>query len=50
LIDQFEIYVNPLVWGDGRVHVLGDRGTIRMKLQDAKRFDSDVVLLTYLPE
>ena len=49
LIDEYEIYVNPLVWGEGNVHVLGDRGTIRMELQDVKRFDSDVVLLTYLP-
>ena len=49
LIDQYEIYLNPLVWGQGNVHVLGDRGTIRMKLADLKRFDSGVVLLTYLP-
>jgi hypothetical protein len=37
------------VWGKGNVHVLGDRGTIWMKLADVKRFDSGVVLLTYLP-
>ena len=49
LIDEYEIYVNPLVWGKGHVHVLGDRGTIRMRLEDVKRFDSGVVLLTYLP-
>ena len=29
--------------------MLGDRGTVRMKLDDVKRFDSGVVLLTYLP-
>jgi hypothetical protein len=29
--------------------VLGDRGTIRMKLDGMKRFESGVVLLTYLP-
>ena len=28
LIDEFGIYLNPLVWGDGNVHVLGDRGTV----------------------
>jgi dihydrofolate reductase len=49
LIDEFEIYLNPLVWGKGNVHVLGDRGTVRMQLGDVKRFDSGVVLLTYLP-
>jgi dihydrofolate reductase len=49
LIDEFEIYLNPIVWGDGNLHVLGDRGTIRMELADLKRFDSGVVLLTYLP-
>jgi dihydrofolate reductase len=49
LVDEFEIYLNPLVWGGGNLHVLGDRGTVRMQLQDVKRFDSGVVLLTYLP-
>jgi len=49
LVDEFEIYLNPLVWGQGNVHVLGDRGTIRMELADVKRFESGVVLLTYRP-
>ncbi len=26
LIDEYEVYLNPLVWGKGNVHVLGDRG------------------------
>ena len=26
LIDEYEVYLNPLVWGEGNVHVLGDRG------------------------
>ena len=50
LIDEYEVYLNPLVWGKGNVHVLGDRGTVRMELDDMKRFDSGVVLLTYLPK
>jgi dihydrofolate reductase len=49
LIDEYEVYLNPIVWGEGNVHVLGDRGTIRMQLGEVKRFDSGVVLLTYLP-
>ena len=49
LIDEYEVYLNPLVWGKGNVHVLGDRGTVWMELADVKRFDSGVVLLTYLP-
>ena len=49
LVDRFEVYVNPLVWGEGNLHVLGDRGTIRLQLEDVRRFDSGVVLLTYLP-
>ncbi len=49
LVDEFEIYVNPLVWGNGNLHLLGDRGTVRMRLADVKRFDSGVVLLTYGP-
>jgi dihydrofolate reductase len=50
LIDEYEVYVNPLVWGQGNVHLLGDRGTVRMALRDVKRFGSGVVLLTYLPQ
>ena len=49
LVDEFEVYLNPLVWGNGNVHVLGDRGTVRLELDDVKRFDSGVVLLTYQP-
>jgi dihydrofolate reductase len=49
LVDEYEVYVNPLVWGRGHLHVLGDRGTVRMRLADVRRFDSGVVLLTYLP-
>ena len=49
LIDELEVYLNPLVWGKGNVHVLGDRGTLRFELEDVKRFDSGVVLLTYHP-
>ena len=48
-IDEYEVYLNPLVWGRGNVHVLGDRGIVRMVLDDVTRFDSGVVLLTYLP-
>jgi dihydrofolate reductase len=50
LVDEFEIYLNPLVWGKANLHVLGDRGTVRMRLEDLERFDSGVVLLTYTPE
>lgn len=49
LVDEYEIYLNPVVWGEANVHVLGDRGTVWMQLDDVKRFDSGVVLLTYLP-
>ena len=49
LIDRYEVYLNPLVWGRGNLHVLGDRGTVRLQLEDVQRFDSGVVLLTYLP-
>ncbi len=49
LVDEYEVYLNPLVWGHANLHVLGDRGTVRMELEDVKRFDSGVVLLTYLP-
>jgi dihydrofolate reductase len=29
LIDEYEVYLNPLVWGEGDVHVLGDRAASR---------------------
>ena len=38
-----------VVWGEANLHVLGDRGRIPLELDDVKRFDSGVVLLTYLP-
>jgi dihydrofolate reductase len=50
LIDEYEVYLNPLVWGEGNVHVLGDRGTVRMELDDVRRFDSGSGPPTYLPE
>lgn len=50
LVDEFEVYVNPLVWGEGNVHVLGDKKTFWMELEGVKRFDSGVVLLTYSPK
>lgn len=50
LIDEYEVYVNPLVWGAGNLHVLGERGTVRLELGDVRRFDSGVVLLTYRPK
>jgi dihydrofolate reductase len=49
LVDEFEVYLNSLIWGDGNVHVLGDRRTVRLELKEVKRFDSGVVLLSYLP-
>jgi dihydrofolate reductase len=49
LVDVYEVYVNPLVWGQANLHVLGDRGIVRLQLEDVRRFDSGVVLLTYLP-
>jgi dihydrofolate reductase len=49
LIDEYEVYLNPLVWGQGNVHVLGDRGTVWLELEDVQRFDSGVVRLSYRP-
>lgn len=49
LIDEVEVYVNPVVWGEGNLHVLGDRGTVWLRLEDVRRFESGVVLLSYSP-
>ena len=50
LIDAYEVYLNPLVWGKANAHVLGDRGSVWLRLDEVRRFDSGVVLLTYLPK
>lgn len=49
LVDEFEVYLNPIVWGEGNLHVLGDRGRIDLELVDVNRFDSGIVLLSYRP-
>jgi dihydrofolate reductase len=49
LVDEYEVYVNPLAWGKANAHLLGDRGPVWLRLEDVKRFDSGVVLLTYRP-
>ena len=49
LVDLYEVYVNPVVWGEANLHVLGDRGRIPLELTTVRKFDSGVVLLTYLP-
>ena len=47
LIDEYEVYLNPP--SGARKCPRARRGTVRMELDDVKRFDSGVVLLTYLP-
>ena len=49
LIDEYEVYLNPLVWGAGNVHVLSNGEPSGSSFEDVKRFDSGVVLLTYVP-
>lgn len=49
LIDEYEVYLNPIVYGKGEAHVLGDRGTVPLQLDGVKSFDSGVVLLSYRP-
>jgi riboflavin biosynthesis pyrimidine reductase len=48
LIDEYEVYLNPLVWGRATPRARRP-GTVRLELDDVKRFDSGVVLLTYRP-
>ncbi|MDQ3246260.1 MAG: dihydrofolate reductase family protein [Pseudomonadota bacterium] len=47
LIDEYRIYLHPVVLGDGTPYFAGPRPPLRLKAHD--RIDEDVIRLTYVP-
>jgi dihydrofolate reductase len=50
LIDEYRFIVNPSILGQGAPMFRGIPRRINLKLQGSRRFDSDVVMLSYRPE
>ena len=47
LIDEYRIYLHPVVLGDGKPFFMGPRPPLRLVASD--RIGEDVVRLTYVP-
>ncbi len=47
LIDEYRIYLHPVVLGHGKPYFAGSRSPLRLK--DIDRIDENVVRLTYVP-
>jgi dihydrofolate reductase len=47
LIDEYRIYLHPVVLGEGTPYFAGPRPPLRLKAHD--RIDDDVIRLTYVP-
>ncbi|MBY0505053.1 MAG: dihydrofolate reductase family protein [Bryobacteraceae bacterium] len=47
LIDEYRIYLHPVVLGHGDPYFAGPRPPLRLKAHD--RIDEDVIRLTYVP-
>ena len=50
LIDEYRIFLNPVVLGKGKSMFDGVTSTVKLKLIESKTFKSGVIGLTYVPE
>ena len=50
LIDEYRIFLNPVVLGSGKSMFEGVSKTVKLKLLGSKTFKSGVVALTYVPD
>jgi dihydrofolate reductase len=49
IIDEYRIFINPVILGDGKLHFTGHLDQKLLKLTDVRKFESGVVMLTYQP-
>jgi dihydrofolate reductase len=51
LLDELRLWLHPILVGRGEVDdlLIGPRATATLKLADLKRYDSDLLILTYQP-
>jgi dihydrofolate reductase len=47
LIDEYRLYLHPVVLGHGKPYFAGSRSPLRLTAHD--RIDEDVIRLTYVP-
>jgi len=50
LIDDYRIFINPVVLGRGKLMFKGLHERLKLKLLNSKKFQCGVVLLQYMPE
>ncbi|HEX4850635.1 MAG TPA: dihydrofolate reductase family protein, partial [Puia sp.] len=47
LLDEYQLWVHPVILGQGRPFFVGLTQKVELRLAETKRFDSGVVILKY---
>jgi len=50
IIDEYRIFINPVILGGGKLHFTGDIERKNLVLTDVKRFETGLVMLNYKPK